>query len=182
MIKQILIIILLFVLPKNVAYAEDIHLENYHSTSENSAVDQIIFEDSNIYIVLNKDGENVLGTVLYFINFTEESIGMPNPNTSAEDIKEKQIELGIDYQTINQSLTLPEDPNVFTVIGQLEDFSSGIYTKVTPEGKLAFKITQAEIQDQGEIIYVNLYGKRLLTFEKVEDDAINYEGVEFRKN
>lgn len=182
MIKQILIVMLLFVLPKDVAYAEDIHLENYHSTSENSAVDQIIFENSNIYVVLNKDGENVLETVLYFTNFTEESIGMPNPNTSAEDIKEKQIKLGIDYQTINQSLTLPENPNVFTVIEQLEDSSSGIYTKVTPEGKLAFKITQAEIQEQGEKIYVNLYGKRLLTFEIVEDDTINYEGVEFRKN
>lgn len=156
-------------------FAFAVNTETYQSEDQTSPIQAISLSEDGIFLTINQQSDLAHELVLILINFTEETIGLPNPSSTAEEIQEKQLELGIDYQTVSQQLDLSGNPNAYQVIGQLESLTPGIYTKVNPEGQLVFLISQAELLDQDQSILIKLFNKVLLQLDKVDEQTLSYQ-------
>ncbi|WP_273478723.1 hypothetical protein WJ437_01405 [Ignavigranum ruoffiae] len=175
--KKLLTVLTLFVLCivslGNLVAAQS--SEIYQMQTEDAPIQELSRIDEVIYLTINSQSPQAYELILKLNNFTADTIGLPNPSTEAKDIRQNQIDLGIDYQTVKQQLDLNDNPNVYQLIDQLEQHTPGIYPKLNAEGQIVFLLSKAEWVEQDQVITIKLFEKDLLSLKRVDNQTLSYQ-------
>lgn len=174
--QNIILFLITFISFSSIVSAES--FETYIAHDENSPIQELSISESIIYVTINSTSTEVLATNLLFANFTDNTIGMVNPNSTSESIAQEQIDLGIDFNTIREQLNLGENPNVNTVINQIQTNAAGIYPLIYPQGQLVFMVSQAEFVEDEASVRVKLFGDTLLNLDRPDNQTLIYQGYE----
>lgn len=184
-IKKLLLLIFLqfftcLILFTNNVRASTENFIRYEAVENISPIEYIMTDNSSVFIIINVQSEFTQELILHLNNFTENNIGLPNPDLSPDQIRQQQVKLGIDYDSIVDQLNLNNHPNIYEVINQIEDNSSGIYVELSPEGQIIFKITNAAIIEDNEKIVIRLYNSDVLDFDKLDNNTLSRDGFSFK--
>ena len=154
----------------------------YTSQDSNNPIQSLEMGDDSITLILNPQSADYQKLLLYLHHFYEDRVLAKMPTEiNSEKIQTMAQNWNIHAETIQSQIDPADYSTIFQYISALEDASQGIYPKLSPEGFIAFYVTQPEVLDEADKLVVKIYDQTLLSFDKDDEGQLHFESYQLQK-